>query len=281
MAHVNGRAIPMDRLHELLVHGYGLAIAKQIISTEIVRRAATEKDITVSDEEVDAEHERTLKLTFPTPASDDERAQMLSQLLQSRNITRDTWRLIMLRNALLRRLVGTDFEVPDDAVGTEFRQRYGRKVVVRHVETKSLAAAKLVKSLAVNMDFAELAKQYSVNPSGQNGGLLPPISKDTRQVSPALRQVAMALRKVGDVSDPVQVAGRFHILKLDKILEPKDVRVADVRDRIVADLKERIIRAAGNHLLQQLMQKAQIELVDPSLKRQDEAAAKADKGPSP
>ena len=131
MAHVNGRAIPMDRLHELLVHGYGLAIAKQIISTEIVRRAATEKDITVSDEEVDAEHERTLKLTFPTPASDDERAQMLSQLLQSRNITRDTWRLIMLRNALLRRLVGTDFEVPDDAVGTEFRQRYGRKVVVR------------------------------------------------------------------------------------------------------------------------------------------------------
>ena len=281
MARVNGRAIPMDRLHEMLVRGYGLAVAKQIISTEIVRRAAAEKDITVSGEEVAAEHERTLKLTFPTSAGDDERARMLGQLLQSRNVTRDTWRLIMLRNALLRKLVGTDFEVPDDAVETEFAQRYGRKVVVRHVETKSLAAAKLVKSLAVNMDFAELAKQYSVNPSGQNGGLLPAIGKDTRQVSPALRQVALALRRVGGVSDPVQVASRFHILKLEKIIEPKDVRLADVRDRIVADLRERIIQAAGNQLLRQLMRKAEIEFVDPSLKMQNEAAAKADKGPSP
>ena len=268
MAVVNGRKITMDQLHAILVDGYGLAIAQEILRTEIVRQAASSKGITVTDKEVSEEHQRALKTTFHMADSDAVRQQMLNQLLISRNVTYSTWRLIMRRNALLRKMIGTDFEVPDVAVRAAFDKRHGRMVVVSHIETKSHVAAKLVKSLAATRDFAALAREYSINPSGKTGGRLPPIGQDTQQVSPALKQVALAMTKIGEISDPVQVASRFHILKLEKIIEPKKVKYADEKDKIAAELKERLISGARKRLLEKLSEAADVEFVNPSLKTQ-------------
>jgi len=268
MAMVNGREITMDQLHAILVDGYGLAIAQEILRTEIVRQAAASKGITVSEKEVSEEHERAMKGTFHMANSDAVRQQMLNQLLVSRNVTYSTWRMIMRRNALLRKMIGTDFEVPDVAVRAEFDKRHGRRVVVSHIETKSHVAAKLVKSLAATRNFAALAREYSVNPSGKTGGRLPPIGQDTQQVSPALKQVALAMTKVGEISDPVQVASRFHILKLEKIIEPKKVKYADEKDKIAAELKERLISSARNRLLEKLSEAADVEFINTSLKTQ-------------
>jgi parvulin-like peptidyl-prolyl isomerase len=268
MAVINGKSIAMDQLHSILVDGYGLAIAQQILRTEIVKQAASSKGIIVSDKEVEEEHERALKLTFAMANSDAERQQMLNQLLTSRNVTYSTWALIMRRNALLRKMIGADFEVPDEAVRAAFDKRHGRMVVVSHVETKEHVVAKLVKSLAATRDFAALAKQYSVNPTGKTGGQLPPIGQNTTQVSPALKQVALAMTKIGEISDPVQVASRFHVLRLDKIIEPKKVKYADEKDKIATELKEQMIRSAGNRLLEKLSEAANVEFVNPSLKAQ-------------
>ena len=277
MAIVNGRKISMDQLHAILVDGYGLTIAQHILRTEIVRQAAASKGISVTDKEISAEHERALRLTFSMANSDAERQQMLNQLLVSRNVTYSTWQLIMRRNALLRKMIGTDFEVPDVAVRAAFDKRHGRMVVVSHIETKSHSLAKLVKSLSAARDFAALAREYSVNPTGRTGGKLPPIGQNTQQVSPALKQVALAMTKIGEVSDPVQVASRFHILKLDKIIEPKKVKYADEKDNIASELKERMIRSAGNRLMEQLSESADVQFVNPSLKTQ--ARQRAEKKP--
>jgi len=268
MAIVNGRKITMDQLHAILVDGYGLAIAQQILRTEIVRQAAASKGINVSDKEINAEHERALSLTFSMAGSDAERQQMLNQLLISRNVTYSTWRLIMRRNALLRKMIGTDFDVPNEAVQAAFDKRHGRMVVVSHIETKSHVAAKLVKSLAATRDFAALAREYSVNPTGKTGGELPPIGQNTQKISPALKQVALAMTKIGEISDPIQVASRFHILKLKKIIEPKKVKFADEKDKIATELKEQMIRSAGNRLMEKLSEAAEVEFVNPSLKTQ-------------
>jgi len=268
MAVVNGRKITMNLLHTILVDGYGLAIAQQILRTEIVKQAAASKGITVSDKEISAEHERALNLTFSMAGSDAERQQMLNQLLVSRNVTYSTWRLIMQRNALLRKIIGTEFDVPEDAVRAAFDKRHGRMVVVSHIEIKSHELATLVKSFAATRNFAALAKEYSVNPTGKTGGKLPPIGQDTQQVSPALKQVALAMTKIGEISDPVQVASRFHILKLEKIIEPKKFKYADEKDKIAAELKEQMIRSAGNRLLEKLSEAADVEFVNPSLKTQ-------------
>lgn len=245
-----------------------MAIAQQILRTEIVKQAAASKGISVSDKEIEAEHERTVNMTFPMAKTDAERQQMLNQLLVSRNVTYSTWRLIMHRNTLLRKMIGTDFEVPDEAVRNAFGKRHGRMVVVSHIETRSHAQAKLIKSFSATRDFAALAKEYSVSPTGKSGGRLPPIGRNTQQVSPALKQVALAMTKIGEVSDPIQVASRFHILKLEKIIEPKKVKYADEKDKIAAELKEQLISGARSRLLEKLSESADVEFVNPSLKAQ-------------
>jgi parvulin-like peptidyl-prolyl isomerase len=270
MALVNDKPIGMNELHSILVDGYGLTIAQQILRSEIVRQAAASKNISVTDAEAAAEHERALTMTFPMANSDAERQQMLNQLLTSRNVTFSTWGLIMRRNALLRKMIGTDFEVPDEAVRASFDKRHGRQVVVSHIETKEHVVAKLVKSLATKpqCDFAALAREYSINPSGKSGGRLPAIGPNTKQVSPALKQVALAMTKIGEISDPVQVANRFHILKLEEIIEPKQVNYAEEKGKIAAELKEQMIRSGGARLLQKLSEAAKVEFVNPSLKQQ-------------
>jgi parvulin-like peptidyl-prolyl isomerase len=83
-----------------------------------------------------------------------------------------------------------------------------------------------------------------------------------------LKQVALAMTRIGEISDPVQVASRFHILKLEKIIEPKKVKYVDEKDKIAAELKEQMIRGAGNRLLEKLSESAEVEFVNPSLKTQ-------------
>lgn len=268
MAVINGEKISMDQLHNILVDGYGLAIAQQILRTEIVRQAAESKGLTVNDKEIEEQHQRELAMTFPMADNDSVRQQMLNQLLLSRNVTYSTWRLIMRRKAFLRKMIGTDFEVPDDAVRAAFNARHGRMVVVSHIELKSHVQAKLVKSLAKNRKFEALAKEYSVNPDGQTGGRLPKIGKKTTQVSPALKQVAMAMTKIGELSDPVQVESRFHILKLEEIIEPKKVKYSEEKAKIAAELKEKMISSAGKRLEGKLTQSANVDFTNQSLKKQ-------------
>jgi len=273
MAIINGKSISMKQLHTILVDGYGMAIAEQLLRTEIVKQAAASKGISVTEQDVEEEHERAMKLTFAMANSDAERQQMLNQLLISRSVTYSTWRLIMQRNALLRKMIGTNFEVPDEAVRTAFDRRHGRMVVVSHIETQSHAKAKLVKRLAATVDFAALAKEYSISPTSTNGGKLPPIGQDTKQVSPAMKQVALAMRKVGDISDPVQVGSRFHIMKLEEIIEPKKASYSQEKDKIASELKEQMIRSAGSRLLEQLSAAAKVEFVNASLKEQNSKRA--------
>lgn len=278
MAIVNGQPVYMGQLHELLVEAYGMPLAQQVIATELVQRAAADKNVSVTADDVKAEHLRMLRQGFPKAQDDAERERLLDKLLQTRNMTRSMWNLSARRNALLRKLTPHDFEVPEEAIREEIARRYGRKVVVRHIETQSLNSANMVKELAKKEDFAELARKHSINPSGKAGGLLPPISKQTQQISPALRQVALAMNTPGDISEPVMVSNRFHVLKLEKVIEPKAVKDEEIRKSVIADLRERKISNDGNRLLRKLFTTAEIEFVDPTLKAQHQQRTSNSKG---
>jgi len=275
MAYVNAQPIPMAALQDILVRGYGLPVAQQLVATELARQAAEKKGISVTEAEVQAEHELTLQQAFAQATQLERKEEMLDQLLSQRNVSRGQWMLTMRRNALLRKLAPTDIEVTDQELAQEYQRMSDRKAVTRHIETASLEEAQKVKKLAEKEDFALLAQRYSINPSRENGGLLPPIGKATNQVSPALRQAALAMKTAGEISDPVQTGTTFHILKLEGIIEPKEVKFADVKDNIAAAIRERKVRVFQSEYLQKLFQEAKIEYANPILKAQ---AAKAARG---
>ncbi len=282
MARVNGRAITNQQLYNMLLDRSGYRLSRQIICNELVKQMAAEKKVTITDADIAAEHNRTIEQMAPGVKTANEKEQLLIQLMQSRSITRRTWNMIMWRNAVLRKLVSHDINIPADTIQKQFDREHGRRVVVREVAAKSIEIARLVKDLAENKaDFIELTDKYSLSLSAQNGGLLPPIGRDTIEASPAIRQVAMTMQTIGEISDPVQVGKRFHILKLEKVLAPDKVKLEDVRPQIVAKLKERVIRAEGHKLLLHLTKTADIEYVDPILKSKDEQNRLARKGNTP
>lgn len=281
MAYVKGQPIYMSELNDLLVQGYGLGVSRQLIATELVRQAAAEKGITASDKEVQAEKDQTIRDMFPSVEQASQREKLLEQvLLAQKGMSHQQWQMVMRRNVLLRKLAEPEVKVSEDDLRDEFAQQYGRRVEVRHIQTDSLSSAQdILRQLHDGADFAELAKKVSTNPSSSDGGLLPIISANTPNLPLAIRQVAMAMKKPGKISDPVQVETAFHILKLERIIEPENVKFIDVKEKLVTAVKERRLSTIKQQILQDLIRKSQesgqIQYVDPTLKAQSHATDEA------
>lgn len=277
MALVNGKPVYMDKLHDLLLRDYGMDVAQQLIANELVRQEAEKHGISVTKEDINRQQADMLQRAFGELDNEAQRQQLLAQMLNRYGISENIWQMIMRRQAMLDKLANREVELSEEELKRAFGEQYGRKVVVRHIQTPSLEdAQELLDKLQEGADFAELAESESTNPSAADGGLLPPIGRDTENVPPAIRSAAMAMEEVGELSEPVQSGTTFHVLKLDRVIPPQDVELPDVRDELEADLREREIAQAGQQIFHRLMTEAQqqdaIEFVNPVLKQQLEQA---------
>ena len=282
MATVCGEPIPMSSLCELLIEANGLPLAQQLIAEELVRQESVRRGVDVTEKEIQAESDLTLKQMFPQIDQAPQREQLLAQLLQQRNMTPKVWQIVMRRNAHLRRMVADTVSIDQKQLEDEFAGEYGRKVRVRHIQVPTLQAAQeVLRRVNGGEDFLKILEEVSTSTTASEGGLLPPIGKTT-PIPPAIREAALAMTEVGEVSQPVQTATAFHILKLEEIIKPQDVGLADVRGRIEDALLQRNVRNAQNALLMDLLKNADtqghIQYVNPTLREQ---ASQAKQSPSP
>ena len=269
MAYVNGEPVYMDSLYSLLLRGYGLGVAKQLVANELVRQEAARRGLKVTAAEVEAEHQRTMDNMFGTVSDANQRQRLLQQLLQKNNVSQSQWDMTMRRNALLAKIAENQVQVAEDEVKQEFYRQYERKVKVQHIQTATLAdAQKVLKEVANGAEFTALVNRYSIGATADQAGLLEPFGKLDTGTPPALRQVAMAMKTVGEVSDPIQIGTAFHILKLLKIIEPENVKYENVRARLAIDVRKRKVIALQQDMLQILIRSGKIDYVDPVLKSQ-------------
>lgn len=269
MAYVNGEPLYMDQLHDLLVSGYGMVVAQQLVANELVRQEAKRKNIVVTDAEVEAEHKRTMDAMFGTVNDANQRQRLLQQLLKRNNVSLVQWKMTMRRNALLAKLAVNQVQVSEADIKEAFDRRYERKVEVQHIQTATLADAQTVlRDLASGTEYTALVTKYSIGPSADQAGLLTPFGTKDTGTPPALRQVALSMKTVGEVSDPIQVGTAFHIIKLLRIIEPKNVRYQDVRDGLAAEVAKRKAVALQQDILQILIRSGKMQYVNPVLKSQ-------------
>ncbi|MBR7197630.1 peptidylprolyl isomerase [Pseudomonas sp. 14A] len=104
------------------------------------------------------------------------------------------------------------------------------------LETVRKQAAELSKKAqSAPADFAALATQYSQNrvtaERGGDTGLQP-----LQQLVPEVRS-AVARLKVGAVSDPVQSAAGFHVIKLTEQQPPRTATLEELRDQLTQALR--------------------------------------------
>jgi peptidyl-prolyl cis-trans isomerase C len=94
--------------------------------------------------------------------------------------------------------------------------------------------------LAAGADFATLARQLSDDPSAEaNGGALGyfPATK----MDPAFSKAAFGLKKVGDLSDPVQSKFGYHVIRLDAKRPGEERPYDQVSKQIMAELRQRYV----------------------------------------
>ncbi|MCY2926565.1 MAG: peptidylprolyl isomerase [Planctomycetota bacterium] len=277
LATVNGKPIPLTKLTDILIAAYGLPVSRDIIYLELVEQDAASKSIAVSDADVQAEHERTLEDRFAKLGPKEQWESLFGQILAQNNISRKHWMLIARRNALLRRLAPREIPVKDEETRDAYAKLYGRKVQIRHIESASLGDVQdVLARLNKGADFAQLAKEVSLSNDRSAGGLLPPFTSQTPDVPPLMRQVAFTLKAPGALSDPIQVGGAYHVLKLEKVIEP-ELPYDQVKNEIARVLRNEKLRVWGNGHLAALTAAADVEFVEPALKALYEENLKAAK----
>jgi len=278
MAYVNGQPIYMDELTDLLVAGQGMPVARQLIAAALVRQEGQKNNITVTAAEIQEEGEQMLAANFPSVSDPAQRQSLLDQLLAQFKLTRRQWEMTMELNVMLRKLVEPRLAITEQDLKDGFEDTYGRKVVVRHIQLPSLAAANdVMKKLKGGADFAVLAQKESTSPYTRSGEL--PIGSKTAGMPSAFREAALALNKPGEISEPVLVGTTYNIFKLERVIEAQKVKLEDVKAKLAESLRQQRAKEMQQSLLQELIMKAvsedKVQFVNPVLKSQYEASKAA------
>lgn len=257
---VNGRPISMDRLRSLMIDCYGLQCVEQLIALELVEGELARQNLELTDELVRAERDRVLQSVFGDAWDPAAAEEMLEQLLATRRTPRPIWELTLRRNAGLERLAREDVTVSEADLREAYDDRYGRRVVVRHIQTETpQQAQQLLRRAREGEDFELLARRYSRNDTARQGGLLDSIGPQTPETVPAvLRRAAMKMQQPGELAGPVQVGTAYHILRLEEVVPPGEKAFEKAAEDLRRQIRRRRIEALKDEIFRELWAKRQV-----------------------
>ncbi len=208
--------------------------------------------ITISDSALDLMVDEIKKDRGPGPLSTEEpKEELRNKLKKIWLIGKVSARLcppptIRNREALkYYRLHKKDFRVPPVAIA--------RQIVVA---TRQEAEEILKKLKSKKASFAQLARQYSLGPEGEGGGLLEPIYKGEE---PQGFQILFSMKK-GEISPIVKSPYGFHIFKLEAMKRRKTLLFKQVKGLIIEKLQEKKQKECLERRLSEARNKAQIEI---------------------
>lgn len=174
----------------------------------------------------------------------------------------DFYRGQILRDLYMEKVVGE--KVSDEAVRGRFDDEIGKveptkEVSARHILVEDEDKAKaLIEELKGGADFAELAKENSIDPgSAPRGGSLGFFGPG--QMVPEFEQAAMALEPGSYTEAPVKSQFGYHIIKVDEARDTPLPSFEEVADRI----RQVMMREAFVEELARLKENAQIEKLTP------------------
>lgn len=125
---------------------------------------------------------------------------------------------------------------------------------------KQQAVATLAEVLAAPQRFAELARERSACPSAAQGGSLGQISRG--QTAPEFETFLYNLDPGQICPVPVRTRFGYHVLRLDRRIEGRQLPFEAVRERIAGYLREHVWRRAVSQYLQLLAGQAEIRGIE-------------------
>jgi len=240
-------------------------VLTNLIRTEVLRQAANERDVEVTDEDIAEQRELLVEQAGGEEA--------LQEVIESANVSDEeleaNLRDQVIQNEITSQLAeGVDEAAIEDAFENDPQGRYGPKVQVRHILTEERAQARdAIQRVESGEDFGEVASEVSIDPgSAENGGDLGEIGRGA--TVPPFEEAAFDA-EVGELVGPVKSDFGFHVLEVtDKVPAPD---LADVEGQIRTELEAQSGGQAFNEFITGFVADLEIQ-VDEQYGRWDEAA---------
>lgn len=242
------------------------AILQSLVERELLWQAAQERN-TVPEAQV----EQALARMRAQLGGEDRlqqalKAQGMSEATLAERLRRDLSIQAFLQSQVYAQVDVSDADIRKfyDADPQRFRspdllQLRDILIAGKDEKTSMQVAEGLARQLDQGADFAQLARTHSDDISARNGGALGYLNAD--DLGPELAPVALPLQ-AGTISRPHPGPGGVHILQVLDRKPGIQASLAEVHDIIEQQLLQTGRERALEHEVQQLRQKAKIEIQD-------------------
>ena len=255
VASVDGESITKGELYDVMVKQYGQDSLSYLINNKIVEIAAGKENVKISDEDVDAEMKEFVE------ANGGE--ESFHYALEQSGMTEKDIETEIVNYLKIVKLLESEVDITEEEMKTHFEENKDsynepEQVEASHILVENEETANKVKEkIEAGEDFAELAKEYSTDPSNaENGGELGYFSKGT--MVEEFENIAFSMN-VGEISDPVKTDYGYHIISVTDKKEAKEANFEDHKEEIKQTLFDQEISTEYSTWIMEQREKLEIE----------------------
>ncbi|HTV75237.1 MAG TPA: peptidylprolyl isomerase [Candidatus Acidoferrales bacterium] len=261
VASVNGQDITRDAfISKLEGTQQAKNVLNQMVQSTLIDQYAKDNNIQIPDSAVQAEEDK-IRARYPNG--------QFEMLLKQQNLTEDDVKNILREQLVLEKAVSGDVHVSDADVKSYIDKNHAtldkpEQVDARHILVADLPTAQQVEAkLKAGGNFADLAKQYSTDPSTKDkGGELGYFSRG--QMVPQFEAAAFS-QPIGVVGPPVKSPFGYHIIEVEGRKPGTTATFANSADTVRETLRQQQEQQLIPTFLQGLRAKANIQIFDAEL----------------
>lgn len=232
-----------------------------LIDEKLIRQEAAKLEITVSQEDLDAEMKK-IRDQFDT----EEKYQ---QFLDERKFTNDELRGYVEDQLYMNTLfehITKDITAPSKDPKEYYEQNKTEfyapdRVKARHILVASKEDAEAaIKRLDKGEDMSKLAVELSTDPSvKENEGLVDYFTRDDQMITEGFRVAAFSLKAGEYTKEPVLTTFGYHVIKVEDRLPAKQYEYDEIKDVLTERLLLEERQAKYKEYMDKLKKEAKIE----------------------
>lgn len=253
VASVNGTKITKDDLYNELVALGGTSTLDNMITMELIDQAAAEANVSITEEDVNAEIE-SLKTQF---GGED----ALNSALAQSGMTLDDLKENTETQVKIRKILEPQTTVTDEDISTYYEENKDSFATTEQVRASHILVAtkeeadEIKKELDEGADFATLAKEKSTDSSAENGGDLGFFGEG--DMVEEFEKTAFSL-DINEISEPVKSDYGYHIIMKTDYKEATNPTLEDKKEEIRELLVDQQVSELSSTWLSDLRSNAKI-----------------------